>query len=310
MEIIKEYLIQNYKLSCSEILQSILISPYGMRHLEEARLHPEKKWGHRVIACIQFIPILGQIAMCVEWIASRSLRTPPPMKEQLFRGSQGNCNGSADPVRVLRIVALLQALRDRGIGFNRSKVTGSVDLGTCTAMALDFADSFFRLREVHQMGSTEFSPKLINAIRSLGNQFAQASPEMRIRQAAFNTIEVVEAGNDPGRSKIQSLVNFHNMRVDSCSQEFTIDQSTPVVPTKNGLYLLRAIEPSNNEKLEESGHSMIYVKNRDEALFYDPNFGVTYTRGKNHFEEIGKSLTFCRIHFQHTQARFYQLVQA
>lgn len=326
-----DYLLPDYKLSCSELLQSLLVSEYGLRHLKQANLQPERRWGHRLIALIEFVPVLGQIAMLIEWIVFKALQVSPPKvlidsppkpvdltpkNIKLFNGSQTGAIGTARPDRVLRVLDRLEAQKESGIEFNRRKVTGNIEGGVCSAMALDFADSFFKLKNLH-VQTGQHSPEIfLNAIRDLGRQFASSSEEMRIRQAAFNTIEVRggAAGIDVARNKVQSLANLHNFRIDHVSREIQMERadrrravSEEVSQLPDGLYLLRTIEPSYNERLEVAGHSMIYVKNRQEGFFYDPNDGVKYMSNVDHSSEISNVLVYCLNQFHTSRARFYRM---
>ncbi len=326
-----DYLLPDYNLSCSKLLQSLIVSEYGLRHLEQANLQPEQRWGHRLIALIEFVPVLGQIAMLIEWIvfkalvdsAPKVLDDSPPKREdpiprniKLFDGSQEGAAGTARPDQVLRVLERLEAQKESGIEFNRRKVTGNIEGGVCSAMALDFADSFFKLRNLH-VKTGQYSPDVfLNCIRNLGRQFAASSEAMRIRQAAFNTIEVRSdaPGIDVARNKVQSLANLHNFRIDHSSREIQMRRvdhrsavSEEVSQLPDGLYLLRTIEPSNNERLEVAGHSMIYVKNRQEGFFYDPNVGVKYMSHMDHSAELSNALVYCLNQFNTTRARFYRM---
>lgn len=42
------------------------------------------------------------------------------------------------------------------------------------------------------------------------------------------------------------------------------------------MHLLRFVAPSENEKLEIHGHSMIFIKERNANFFYEPNLGVEF----------------------------------
>ncbi len=74
----------------------------------------------------------------------------------------------------------------------------------------------------------------------------------------------------------------------------------------DGLYLLRTIKPANNEKLEEHGHSMVYVKQGKEGFLYDPNEGVRHLVGK-HARALNARLKICFQLFQASQARLYRV---
>ncbi len=313
------YLLPNYQLSCIELLQSLVVSEYGLRHLSEANQRPERMWGHRLIALVEFIPVLGQLAMIVEWIVSQILRDPLDLSQRnewLFRGSQNGCQGPAPQDRVLRVVEQIDRICPAGIYFNRNKAIGRVEGGACTAMAFDFADAFFKMRKVHVKTSPHLPDAFLNGIRGLGRQFESSSEQSRIRQAAFNTIEVrgVLAGTDIAKNKVQALANLHGFKVDHSSSEIAVNQmgseqavNAAVAGLPDGLYLLRTIKPINNERLEEHGHSMIYVKEQQEGFFYDPNYGVKYMKNVNQSPEIFNALAACYSQFETSRARFFRL---
>lgn len=313
-----DYLLPNYQLSCFELLQSLIVSEYGLRHLEQARINEGCRWGHRMVALVQFVPVLGQLVMLVEWVVSRLLDRKK-MNELLFEGSQNGCNGIAERERVLQVVDRVDRLREQGVFFNRSKITGSVEGGVCSAMSMDFAGAFFKLRKVNVNVGQSSSDFFLKSILDLGAQFAQSSEEMRIRQAAFNTIEVRRDAPsvDVSRSKVQSLANFYGFKINHASDEIVVnsvisnrilDEEVSKLP--DGLYLLRTIQPSNNERLERCGHSMIYFKERQEGLLYDPNVGARYMRNVNHTSELSQSLSDCYQAFSTSRARFYRLCEA
>jgi hypothetical protein len=320
----RDYFLPNYNLSCLELLQSIVVSEYGLRHLRQADLQPERKWGHHLIAAIEFIPILGQIAMLVEWVAFQVMFHPDsldstPQKELLFKGTQEQCDGAVNPTKVLRLVNNLNQRKEHGIVFNQRKIVPLISGGTCTAMAFDFAENFFKLRKVHVMTGHYSNNLFLNSIRNLGQRFANSSEEMRIEQAAFNTIEVMShlSERDIAKNKVQSLANLHNFKIDHASEEISVDRDNyerivkeEVSKLPDGLYLLRTIEPYDNVKREMHGHSMIYVKNQKEGFFYDPNEGTRYMKEVDHLSELSRVLTNCHRLFNTSKARFYRLAPA
>ncbi len=187
------YFLPDYRLTRFEVLQSLVVSEYGLRHLKQAEADPQRKWGHRLISLIEFIPVIGQLAMAIEWVAYQILgkntvhtRPGKPIREGLlFEGSQIGASGPAPRQSTLAVLEHLQRFNERGIQFNPLKVSGDVKGGVCSAMALDFADAFLKLRK--GQGSSEH---FLQKVRELQPRFAASSEAMRIRQAAFNTIEV------------------------------------------------------------------------------------------------------------------------
>lgn len=64
---------QAYQLSTTDALLSPVLSPYAMRHLDLANKTNTpfvQKWGHRIIAAIQFIPVVGMLACLIERIVA------------------------------------------------------------------------------------------------------------------------------------------------------------------------------------------------------------------------------------------------
>jgi hypothetical protein len=64
---------EGYKLSTNKALQSPFVSPYGTRHFDlskSSNISSTQRWGHRVIACIESLPILGVFASLIERILS------------------------------------------------------------------------------------------------------------------------------------------------------------------------------------------------------------------------------------------------
>lgn len=60
---------QKYHMHCHEALLAPLVSPYALRHAYLAQSSTQWKcWGHRLIAAIEFIPIIGLLASAIERI--------------------------------------------------------------------------------------------------------------------------------------------------------------------------------------------------------------------------------------------------
>ena len=152
-------------------------------------------------------------------------------------------------------------------------------IGTCTAISLEFASTYFSLRkewENMEPGSEPFLEK----IRLEGKNFELSSEEIRSRQAAFSSITVDRtAVMDISKSKIESCVKYHHFEIDHCTRELDIvtdanltQQEIDKLPY--GVYFVRMLKPMDNHKLEARGHSMIYVHEEDVSLFYDNNYGL------------------------------------
>ena len=330
-------MLDNYSLSGSEVLQSLFVGEYGLRHLALSKA-PCTRWGHRIIAVIELCPLVGLIAMLIEaivfkcFISGGGLPLPSPgiqsrdafssqvnletnpisLDKILFIGNQSGCNGNVSTSDVQSIVDRLNQNSLKDIRFNQDKVTNTVTGGTCTAMALEFLHSYFQIKEECRR---ETSETLLERITQIGGNFASSSLEMRTRQAAFNTIEIMrsDGARDYSREKMQSLVNYHSLVIDRASKELdvhamsedVVQETVEALP--DGAFLVRILKPADNEKLEECGHSMVYIKEGELQLFYDPNYGAINLSLLNRSKNLFNKFKECLQQFQLNQARFYRL---
>lgn len=335
----ENYLLSNYNLSTCEVLQSLFISEYGLRHLTQAKTENRHKWGHRIVATIELCPAIGLIvtlieALVVHCMRSNNIESPPcptrptlPLqtpsitnRKWLFEGTQAGCEGQVSIAKVESICARLDAHRSLGIHFNQEKVIDFVEGGTCTAMSLEFLDSYFKIRKTCTKKPNYRSDMLVDYIVQLGQKFSSSSEEMRNRQAAYNTIEVDDALDDTidySKNKVQSLANYHSLLIDYSSSEIDIDTlsseselSKEVNALPEGAFFIRILKPANNEKLEEHGHSLIYIKERGLNFFYDPNFGVRNLSSSDYPKILFEAFKSCFQAFRISKARFYRLQPA
>jgi hypothetical protein len=56
---------KGYKITKLECLQMLVFSPYVSRHWELSKQYPENFWGHRVIACLESIPLIGSLVFSI-----------------------------------------------------------------------------------------------------------------------------------------------------------------------------------------------------------------------------------------------------
>jgi hypothetical protein len=315
--------LNNYKLSKLEILKSLIVSEYGLRHLAQAKTGPNK-WGHRIIAVIELCPVIGLIATLIEALAAKYILLPPPALESplkietLFSGSQRGCNGLVPAPKVQSVCKRLNQNCSLRIRFNKDKITSELSGGTCTAMSLEFLDTYFK-EKTRRRGN--LSDTLVGRLMLIGPKFATSSEEMRIRQAAYNTIEIerldLNTLSDYSRNKIQSMASYYSFQIDYSSPEIdTIDSNNEnellnqVENLPEGAFLMRILKPANNEKLEEAGHSLVYIKDPQSALFYDPNNGLSHLPLSEAPSFLLQKIRLCYDHFRISKLRFYRLQSA
>lgn len=249
-------------------------------------------------------------------------KTFPP-ETKLFFSCQANHLGLASIKKIESIRNRLFEQSSDGITFNESKISAIITGGNCSAIALEFAHSYISAKEdlCKKIGEDIFrsqakSQVLLLLIKRLGKIFHTSNEEMRTRQGAYNTIEVLPSleNIDFSKEKIQSIANYHNFKIDITTDEinsYMISQPEDirdyVCSLPQGIYLLRIIKPAENEKLEEYGHSTIYIQEEPVKVFFDPNrgaFNISHEDIAKKFYAIFQSQL---LQFNVSQVRFYRL---
>ncbi len=299
-----DYLLDNYELSYSKMFQSLIYSEYGIRHLIKAK-ECHSVW-HRFIATIELFPLIGLIATIIEAIAIKIINLFITPTKILFKGSQGGCNGYVNQKEVNKIIVSLQSSKEPFINFNEKKVVGEIYGGTCTAMSLTFVKKFLKAK---------------NNVEVIKDKFRASNEKLRNIQAAFNTIEIIRSNDvvDYSKNKIQSLANYYKLKINNSSKELDINKiesegenefNNEINKLQLGIYVIRALKPSTNEKLEEYGHTMIYIKTTKINLLYDPNYGIEILRRRSkHCSMLLSKLKRCNYGFQTNKVKFYQLLE-
>lgn len=189
-------------------------------------------------------------------------------EEVIFNGHQIASFEEVPLERIYEIYQVLDERKEKGILFNKALVTRKIEGGTCSAMALDFVSKFIEWDVLPE-----------------AKDYQGSSIEMAARQIAFNTIEVEspDLNLDFSRLKMQSLLNFHHLKIIHSSDPVDIKTTGFQTHFKkifnalpNGLFAIRLLEKANNKKLEVKGHTVILIKDKDYSLFYDPNEGLIY----------------------------------
>lgn len=257
--------------------------------------------------------ILHQAEMVWKELSNLS---PCPIRqnEWVWKGRQASRNKTVDVEAVRRRMKELNNLAPTGIRFVEEHITNKLEKGFCTAQAIDFLDQYFNKRgALHHEASVQ---QIRQIVMSLKDNFQRANKIRRNLQGAFDTIEVNRELNlDYSLLKVQALLNSCGFVVRNSSIAFHIGQN-PIeflqVILNNcpvGAYFIRVIIPEDNHKLEECGHSMIYLKEKEIGFLYDPSFGLRDLYCKDHVLEIYNYLRFIYGFYDVYEARFYYIQQ-
>lgn len=230
----------------------------------------------------------------------------------LFNGSQLECAGTVSEIEAKAIVQELNDNYPACIRFNPSLVTNHLIGGTCTAMSFQFLDDYFKIKKSCPDGA-DFQTHLFQKLKDVVHKFTSSSQEMRNRQAAFNTIEVVKSQEceDYKKHKMQALANNHALTIDWASNAINIldenESASELSSLPEGAFLLRILKLADNEKLEENGHSLVFIKENGFHLFYDPNFGATMPSPTSYIPLITANFAYNFSRFNVNDARFYRV---
>ena len=216
----------------------------------------------------------------------------------LYPGNQDGCDGWVSEERVRDLCARLQSRTEPGVIFSERKASSRVYGGVCTAMAISFITTYLRSR------GNLYKDRLYST-----------SLEMKELQAALNTIELVspQAIEDPGHSKIQSVLNSFDLRAEPVPGELDMrgpgveDFLRSALADRKGVILIRILLPSDNERLEERGHTLVYISENSMPLLYDPNQGLWHLVDCDPIEVLRDLCGYCSEVYGVYMLRLYQL---
>ncbi len=216
-------------------------------------------------------------------------------------GNHDGCSGNCNPETVQSNFSKLQKRSSSIVSFqeqflNKNNLTG----GTCSAMSLSLAYDVQQEKCIEQQ-STSCIKNIIhrNYLRS-GEQF-------RNLQAAFNAITINPKDTDETnpreliREKMAALSSFFDFQViGPCD-------ITNAAKFSDGIYLGRAIAPSNNHKLEIRGHTIVCIIIGNQGVLYDPNSGGTCYSEKGLTQTLKKTSAAMMRRWNLPEPVFFQL---
>ncbi len=234
---------------------------------------------------------------------------PEPEEKLSFCLSQGDADGSVTEAAVKQVFSKISSQKERGVTFKKEYICSTLRGGACSALAFNFIKNYIGRTEEHPFWRKK------RVIKDISHEASQgARLEHRIQQAAFNCIaqDPSTQTSDFTRAKMQSLANFYDLRIIKASEEFKVSSeehtSRVIDPLANGIYLVRMLLPSDNEKKEAFGHSMVYIQSDQSSFFYDPSRRVKELNDDNQSKQIHQFLMENHSNYGLKTARFYQVI--
>jgi len=154
--------------------------------------------------------------------------------------------------------------------------------GTCTAMALDFL-----ARYIEECSQLTNPADIRNKVKQFKPFYRLQTGTHMSRQGAYNAIKVNKAlsqsqPDEMKYRKMQALSNYHGLILKPATKTIkinTIDNNpnsfkTQIKNLPNGTYVVRALSPAVNDKMEYYGHTMILVKGATFSVYFDNSDGA------------------------------------
>jgi hypothetical protein len=206
----------------------------------------------------------------------------------------------------------INCLRPEHVYFTKEEIYNFNQYGTCSAMALDFLSRYLLwcsdIRDVNLRREIIKSLKVYNGYDNI---------TFKSRQAAYNSISVDKLMHQKNveeirKKKIQSLANYHNMDLEAVIPSYNISENNfgpnwlceQINLLQDGAYVIRAIKPTDNKRMELYGHTLVFVKNKDLSLFYDNHSGATEVG-----TDFGSYVSNEIINWGIPEVRIYRVVQ-
>lgn len=180
------------------------------------------------------------------------------------------------------VYAFIRKERPAKVDFDSMLLNEPVNSHTCSAMALDFLTRYMK-----ECSSLKKAADCKKCVQNFGRFYRASTVTFGSRQAAFNTIKVDHkyALSEPESikdRKIQSLANYYGLKLKPATRtvKFSEISKDPqkfmdsIDKLKDGLYVIRAIKPVDNVKMESYGHTMVLIKGKNFSVYYDNKYGA------------------------------------
>ncbi|MCH9627108.1 MAG: hypothetical protein S4CHLAM2_07420 [Chlamydiales bacterium] len=213
--------------------------------------------------------------------------------------ASGQCDGPRSKELVVRLNRGAERTYST-VSFNEEMLSSNqLDGGACSAIAFRVAKKVLGL--IATLQASTLPPA--NQERSFIIQFMQIvgaleeiatskkAPDkckqaaIRTEQVALNTITVDRERVSSGAAvaaKVGAMASFYGLKTVESTSELRVKGNTQLKEQLNvlvqglneGVYFLRIIQEKYNHKLEEKGHSIVYVKKGGAEYYFDPALGA------------------------------------
>ena len=205
--------------------------------------------------------------------------------------------GPVDVKKAASIVDFLNGYARRkapGVTFNAKKIHGKLEGGACSAIALRVgreAVALIQAIDEGRLNDRQVKEKLRQYVTAIHAEGANKNlvgrlfrENIRSIQAAFNTINVSSSLTPEvaAKAKVRAIAAYWGLDITTSTQALKITGTSAFEAQLAremdglgpGVYLVRIVQPAQNEKREVQGHSTIYIKHSKFAFYFDVNIGL------------------------------------
>lgn len=256
-----------------------------------------------------FTHLLSDLFFSVNLTPTKEPKKKIKVSKVIVEGSQEGKIGKVNNLATAQFLNKLQALAPSGVHFSQYRLVTHLNGGTCSSMALNLVQDYFKLR---------LQDEDMDLAIELTKKYSKSGINFRSEQVAMNTIETTNAQNqiDIKRAKVQAIANPYDLKITDASRllelENLIQDSTLLRDTlstmDNGVYILRDLFVSSyNHKGERWGHTMVLFKFEEGYLLYDPNHGLIQISEKEVVDKLLEHFVRLEEEWCLHEPRFYKV---
>lgn len=193
--------------------------------------------------------------------------------------------------------------------FSKEYIEGYLTGGSCSALVM-MAASHLSTMQTHLAEGFSLKDQINYLLNHKGTE-----EELLSIQSALNTVSFAKNSAVEHPKKIDSITGLFGFSAEKKGDTIAICADDAFgrfealyhsLPNE-GMYFIRCIDPSNNKKGENHGHSTLLLRQNKQTLFYDPNYGVKVFDCQKGLRSLFSDLILSHLSFRIPLLSVYQI---
>ncbi|MGE3954879.1 MAG: hypothetical protein AB7F31_06830 [Parachlamydiales bacterium] len=151
--------------------------------------------------------------------------------------------------------------------------------GSCSALTLELIQKIYDF--VFEPGFSDVARKAVEGLL-VEIKDVEGVKTFRSRQMALNSFEIKGKYNKDTISsdKVAAIASLYNLSVARSSPKVEVASldkrglESLLIEMSMGVHLVRLVKPNDGEKLEDYGHTTLFIQNCDHGFYFDVNCGL------------------------------------